>query len=381
MKGKIICPLMIFLLFFFVSSEAREGQKPEWKGSINKEGDVTVVKNPKDPIYKGPIIAFKEDYSVGGTGAAGDYTFLDPRDIAIDKDGNIYVLDLRESCIKVFDPSAKFLRKISRRGQGPGELGGPFSMTLLLEKGEILINDISNSRLTVFNTAGAYIKQIPLHGFTQVKVDRSENIYGWVDNFGPGVRQDILKKMNSDMSRVIIAEVVSHPVDDSRSPFKPRDCWVLDDSDRLIYGNAKNYEIQYFNPEGKLFRRVLRDYEPLKVTTQDMGEFESRKTPPGIVMSRKTINYSTHHAAYRSFFIDDQGHLFVQTWERTPDNRQDIHDIFDADGRYIGRVALNRHADLINPKPRLIRSGKYYAIEQDKEGYEVVKRYSVTWKY
>ena len=89
-------------------------------------------------------------------------------------------------------------------------------------------------------------------------------------------------------------------------------------------------------PRPKLVRRVLRDYEPLKVTKKDIDEFEKRPTPPGF---NPTYNYSTHHAAYRSFFADDQGHLFVQTWERTADNRQDIHDIFDAEGRFIGRVS------------------------------------------
>ena len=45
------------LLFVFALAE----QKPQWKGSITKEGDVIVVKNPKEPLYKENILAFKEE--------------------------------------------------------------------------------------------------------------------------------------------------------------------------------------------------------------------------------------------------------------------------------------------------------------------------------
>jgi hypothetical protein len=144
----------------------------------------------------------------------------------------------------------------------------------------------------------------------------------------------------------------------------------------LIYGDAKSYEIQNFSPEGKLVQRVLRDYEPIKVTQEDIKEFNNRSVSP---MSAPTYNYSDRFSAFRSFFVDDRGFLFVQTWERTADRLQDIHDIFDSDGRYIGRVALNRHADPISSKPRLIRASKLYTIEPEKEGFEVVKRYSVEW--
>ncbi|MGZ5440203.1 MAG: hypothetical protein ACXWFJ_10140, partial [Candidatus Aminicenantales bacterium] len=112
------------------------------------------------------------------------------------------------------------------------------------------------------------------------------------------------------------------------------------------------------------------------VSKADIDEFLKRGAPPGV---NPTYDYSTHHAYYRSFFADDRGHLFVQTWERTAGNTQDVHDIFDSQGRFVGRVAMPRHEDLINPTARVLRQGKFYAIEPDDEGYNVVKRYSVTW--
>jgi hypothetical protein len=348
-----------------------------WKGTITKEGDVVVVKNPKEPLSWDPILSLKEDLSIGGSGATGENVFSYLMDIAVDQDGDIYALDLRDCCIKVFDRTGKFLRKIGRRGQGPGELGGPFSMTLLPAENEIFVHDVGGRRVSVFRLDGAFVRQIPIRGMVgEIKADVTGNFYVTETTFGQGASQDILKKMSSDLSQVL-AEIVKHPADESHNPFKPRDRSILDEKGGMIYGDAKSYELRYFGPDGKLVRRVLREYEPLKVTKADIDEFLDRKTPPGL---NPTYEYSTHHAAYRSFFVDDLGHVFVQTWERTADNRQDIHDIFDAEGRYIGRVALHRHADLINPKPRFIRAGKLYTIEPDQEGLETVKRYSVEWK-
>lgn len=353
-------------------------QSPSWKGTIAKEDGVIIVKNPKEPIHQGPVLALKEDLSIGGAGATGGYIFSYLMDIAVDNEGNIYALDLRECCIKVFDRSGKYLRTISRRGQGPGELGGPFSMTLLPAKNEILVRDAGGSRVSVFRPDGAFVRQIPMRGRAVDSLEADPGGYFFLSEsiFDQKSSQYVLKKMNSDLSQALV-ELVKHPADESHTPFKPRDRWILDEKGGLIYGDGKSYELRYFNPEGKLIRRVLRDYVPLKVSKADIDEFLDRKTPPGL---NPTYEYSTHHAAYWSIFADDQGHLFVQTWERTADRSQNIHDIFDADGRFIGRVALNRHADLIDPKPRFIRSGKYYAIEQDKDGIEVIKRYSVEWK-
>jgi hypothetical protein len=366
----------ICLLVMIMSLSA---QSPVWKGTFTKDGDVVVVKNPKEPMYKDPIVSLTEDFSIGGTGAAGEYVFSYLMDLDIDHEGNIYVLDLKDRCIKVFDPSGQFLRKIGRRGQGPGELGGPFSMTLVASKNEIYVRDAGGGRrISVFRTDGSSVRQIPTAGMIDdLEADSFGNLFISESTFGQGSSQYVLKKMDSDLGRVL-AELTKHPVELSRNPFKPRDRWILDANGGVLYGDAKSYELRYFSSEGKLVRRVLRDYELLKVAKEDIEEFGDRQIPGST--TKVTYDYSSHHAAYRSFFADDQGHLFVQTWERTPDRSKDIHDIFDAEGRFIGRVALSRHADIINPKPRFIRAGKLYTIEPDKDANEVVKRYSVEWR-
>jgi len=83
--------------------------------------------------------------------------------------------------------------------------------------------------------------------------------------------------------------------------------------------------------------------------------------------------FSDYHSAFRRFFLDDEGRVFVQTWEKAGDEGKYYFDVFDTEGRYIAKVPLRQD-------PILCKKGKLYIIEEDDEGYQVVKRYHVTWK-
>jgi hypothetical protein len=115
------------------------------------------------------------------------------------------------------------------------------------------------------------------------------------------------------------------------------------------------------------------------VTDEDKKTYLKRSNPPGFSGPPKYPCPSVH-TAFRSFFMDDQGHLFVQTWERTSDGKKDLYDIYDPEGRFLGRIALSVHPDLIIPTPTILKNDKLYSVEVDDEGYEVVRRYSVSWK-
>ena len=369
--GFIFAAVAIIAVFLAKPSEA---QAPQWKGTITKVGEVVVVRNPREPIYREPIITLKEDWFIGGEKAQGEYAIAFPYGLAIDGDGCIYVYELRESRIKVFDSEGRFLRSFGRKGQGPEDIGFTTALFIAGDAKEIAFPDFGNRRFSFFSFDGKLLRSVPVRGrgFSRAAIDSKGAIYLYEINPGS---PDSLKKMDP-ACETVLTEIFSHPQDESRNPFAPRDLWTLDYKDRLFYGNARTYEIRIFNPDGGLSRRIVREHEGLEVTKKEIDEFESRKTPPGI---NPVYNYSSHHAAFRSFFVDDEGHLFVQTWERTSDNRQDVHDVFDAEGRFLGRVSLPRHADLINPKVRILKKGKFYAIEPDPDGYEVLKRYSVTW--
>ncbi|HEK86331.1 MAG TPA: 6-bladed beta-propeller [Candidatus Aminicenantes bacterium] len=69
----------------------------------------------------------------------------------------IYVLDTEESQIKVFGVDGKFVRSISRRGKGPGELNRPEGFYVDRSKKLIGVADTGNRRLQILNDEGKLI--------------------------------------------------------------------------------------------------------------------------------------------------------------------------------------------------------------------------------
>jgi len=102
---------------------------------------------------------------------------------------------------------------------------------------------------------------------------------------------------------------------------------------------------------------------------EDRNE-ELDNTPPEV---QANLVFPRHHPVFMGFFLSDLGHVFVRTNEKTEDGQKLIYDIFDAEGRFISRMPLK-------PSGMTILDGKYYALEEDEDGFQYVKRHAVTWK-
>lgn len=81
----------------------------------------SVIENPSRPVgapEAGRTITLKEVQRI--TDQEGRFSFEDPSDILVGKDGCVLVQD-RKQCLK-FDASGKFVGNLLKLGQGPGEL-------------------------------------------------------------------------------------------------------------------------------------------------------------------------------------------------------------------------------------------------------------------
>jgi hypothetical protein len=353
-------------LLIFLTAAAPCAQD-KWKGSIVKEGDVTIVKNPKEPLYKTPVLELEEDLSLGGAKAQGDYAFGQVRTFAVDDAGSIYVLDTQSAHVKVFDKSGKYVRTIGRKGQGPGELDGPRMLSINKAKGELSVLEISR-RMSFFKLDGTFLRHVSFKEMWALYslIDSRNNIYiteGFVDPKEPRYE---LKKLGPDASFIAVLAKSPGPTPGKLNPFMAVGYWRINGDDDIVYGYPETYEIQFFDADNlKVIKKITRDYDPVVVTEEEKKE-ESKDTPQGI-----GLDFKKFHAAFYRFFLSDLGHVIVQTWEKTKDGKS-LYDIFDAEGRFIGRIPLK-------PSGIEILKGKYYALEEDEEGYQTVKRYAVTW--
>ncbi len=354
--------LVVFGSLYFVHAQI-------WKGKIIKEGDITIVQNPKEPLYRGDILSLKEDLRLGGPEAKGDYSFNGIMTLAVDAQENIFVLDYKESHVKVFDKTGKYLRTIGRKGQGPGELDTPQDIAFERRSGDL--NVLDSSRITSFDPQGKFINTMLLKGIWGIRMrqDSLGNIYVLEVASSEKEGQYVIKKFAPDLKLIAIITQVPFLSGQTGAinPFRPLPYFDIDYKDRFLYGFPKAYEIQIIGPANKPVRRILKEYDPVAVTAKEIEE-QKKKTPPQI-----KLEFSNYHAAFRRFYPDDEGHLFVQTFEKKRIPKGHVFDVFDTDGRYMGSIPL---ADA----PVLIKKGRLYSIEEDEDGYQIIKRYLVTWK-
>lgn len=370
MKSKIKVILTISFLSAFILAVSFGEQKAEWKGKIEVKEGIKIIKNPKKPMYENEIISVKEDLKIGEVEGDANYMFSQISNFVVDENENIYVADMKETKIKVFNKNGKFLRVFGKVGQGPGEIGRIRSIHINA-KNELLVHDSRNMKIQYFSIAGEFMRSKNLGKIRPLRLyfDSNENYYLITAVIDPPNSRYELLRCDNDLN--IIATIAKIPAPDPTKPlntFMPIFyCQVMED-DYLLYGYPENYELQIFNPEGKVLMKIIKDYDPVPISETEKEE-RRQDIRPG-----REIEFPRYHPAFRYFKTDEEGRIFVQTWEKADSGEKYCFDVFDSDGRFIAKIPLNFGL-------AVLKKGKMYTIEEDEDGYQFVKRYKVSWKY
>lgn len=99
-------------------------------------------------------------------------------DIKVDPDGNIFILDSGNNCIKKFSRHYKFLGETGKQGQGPGEMMNPLGLAIDT-KGNVYLNDLGNRRINIYDSNLRFLKSIKLEkqlSFSWMSFDREDNL-------------------------------------------------------------------------------------------------------------------------------------------------------------------------------------------------------------
>lgn len=365
---KILCKFtLITLLSILLALSACKRKGSEWKGTISEENGTIVVKNPREPIYEKPLFTVEEELVIGETIEGEEPVFLQVRGMAIDEEENIYVLDLKAAHIKVFDKQGDYIRTIGEKGEGPGELGMPWRIRLALQD-ELFVEDLMNRRITVYSLNGGFLRTISFAKINigNIEINSTGNIYANTIVQDPENPRYEIQKFDMDLNFL-------HALDSSPTPelgiiklFFSIIHFDVNEVDEVIVGYPEEYNIKTFNSEGELIRRIEKEYTPVKVPEE---EIEKRKKE--MPKDRKVIS-PEYHSAYRVFRCGEDGKIYVGTWEKTGDGKGFFYDVFDKEGKYINKLPLTI-------RPWIWKKGKIYTVEDDEDGYHLVKRYKVKW--
>jgi hypothetical protein len=139
MNFKTALGIIFCFLFAMVSTSA--GQNSQWKGKTEYEDGVKIIQNPREPLYGEMIFDLEEDLSIGSENDS-HYMFYRIRGLAVDAEDNILVSDMSNFRIQVFDREGKYIKTIGRSGQGPGEFEQPTLIRLEGSSGKIYVKDM-----------------------------------------------------------------------------------------------------------------------------------------------------------------------------------------------------------------------------------------------
>ncbi|PWN05101.1 6-bladed beta-propeller [Rhodohalobacter mucosus] len=146
--------LLPLILIFVSCSSSPEVEVPE---DIAAMENVAVFSGQEEPQYD---ISLTEQARFGDT---NEIFISSISGIAVDDNGNLYLADQSEATVHAYDPDGEYRFSIGRSGEGPGEFNAAYQPRI--HNGELYVLDINQQRISVFNPEdGTFLRTHPLGG-------------------------------------------------------------------------------------------------------------------------------------------------------------------------------------------------------------------------
>ncbi|MGD2245531.1 MAG: NHL repeat-containing protein [Candidatus Aminicenantes bacterium] len=387
MKVRLKSLLAICMIFLSMISCAREqtAEKVKWAGEVEFKNGIKIVKNPAEPLYGEITLELEEDLNIGREDD-DNYLFYQPRNISIDDQKNIYILERGNHRIQKFSKDGQFLQTIGKKGQGPGEFERPYS--LFVDKNNaIYVSD--RGKIHFFDSTGEFAKTIPLSDQVSTFFVSSEgNIYGLSTQRSERARTELIVKMDSEgktLKNITQFAEVNQVMRKSGNmvstfsithAYNQRLHFAFSNKERLYSGDSSEYAFSQINLEGEV-ELIIKKEESLHSISQK----EKDKIFEGLSQlveqwPKEVVEEAVQFPGYRPFFdrilTDDRGRIFIRRVRPVLDESENVEfDIFSPEGHYLYRA-------IAPVSPEIIQNGYVYDLHASDETGEVkIKKYQV----
>jgi hypothetical protein len=384
MNSKIMSFIFISVVLIFLSVSATEKQNPQWKGSIEEEEGVKVIKNPNEPLYGEIEFELEEDLSIGSE-EDENYMFYKGVNFNVDSEGNILVLNFANYQIQKYDKDGKYVQSFGSKGQGPGEFEQP--QTILFDSQQnIYVQDARD--IDIFDKNGKHIKSTVLSVMfvLSIGITKEGNIIGHSQAFGPKMIEEVVL---IDEEGKKIKTIVTYKSDvsfgkgmDLGSIYSPGLCFYPINEQLAVYGYSSEYKLFVIDSSGNIAHIIEKDEPPTTLSQKEINKLlddfaermKKRNTGPKYSRNelKKSSKFPKNVVFFRAFIADNKGRIYVNKFKSRLDEYEGgYYDIFSKEGYYLYRTK-------ISPYPQIIRNGLMYTADYNQEtGYFKIKRYKI----
>jgi sugar lactone lactonase YvrE len=341
-------------------------------------------KHPPGAWGSGEQWRLVEEARIGARDEGGPEMFANIVDATIDPMGRIWVADAQQHQIRLFEATGRHVRTIGRGGGGPGEFRGIAGMTWAADS-RLWVVDNGNARFVVYDTAGTLVATHSrtsammaspwpgrfdslgrLYDVTGTLADDG-SILTWIvrtDTGGQPRDTFRLPPFKAEQFQITSGDERNRRVTAVNVPFTGRQVWALDPEGGVWVANTAQYRIERHTFSGGGRRTVVeREVGPVPVSREDRDrilESFSNFTRQGGRIDASRI--PRVHPPLAGFLFDDAGRMWVMPMTGRGEPR--VLDVFEADGRYLGRVAL---PGPYRSTPKAIRGNRMAVVVRDED--------------
>jgi len=327
---------------------------------IEIKNGVRIVHNENNGKWgSDPQVSLKLIRTLGGIDVKDEnLAFNLPYDMAMDKEGNLYILDLGNVCILKLNSEGKYLETFGRKGQGPAEFQSPYTLDIDSE-GYLYVADMLNKKIHILNRKGKEHKTIKIkkyRGYRARLVKPGLIAVGGFSKLSSPKEKDLPMLLQ-------VFNLKGKLQYEFGEMFDYKDNWVSLWANWFFFdvdGNGYFYlafrhqnRIEKYSPEGKLLWQADRK---LNYDTKPMDKGSKHHEP-----KMNTVSLGiTFDAAGRTWVLTQDrqfrrgevpmvisgGRGRTRMKSDADGEKTDVYklEIFDADGTLLGEIKLNHHA-------------------------------------
>lgn len=350
------------------------------------ENGVEVVVNHVEPYHlanRPDRLDLKRELSIDfGREDIGALGIANAIDFEVDVNGKLYFFDsnAKGDTIFAFDEQGRFKRSFGRKGQGPGEINW-ILFTQFDAAGHLLVTDHMNKKVLTYDDSGKCLQETKFPSGDRILNPLSNGNFLCLRRNQPAkstMPEDVFSLLDGTFSEIGILDRRT-PYDLNSLGFRgvvsqPMFQFVVAADSIFIANEDRGYEILRYDLTGKLVRKIRKVAIPVEIS--DAVKKDRMKKFEGMGVK---VWFPDHWPPISTFFADDQGFLYVKTFETGQNVGESRFDVFDPEGVFFSQISLRVFTEGDRSAAVRFKNGKLYAFEEKPDGYRAFCIYRMTW--